>query len=153
MRIWPTDLDVMGEANNGRFLTLMDFGRFDLYFRMSSVRAAVSRNKWGAVVAGSSVRYRKRMFMFQKFTLYTRLLAADERWLYLGQSIERGDTIHVGGLVRVAVTDKNGSVPIARVAEEAGIEINQFVPDWIKSWDLSDQARPWVSMPDLNNTE
>ena len=149
MRVWPSDIDIMGETNNGRFLTLMDFGRYDLYFRLPWVREAVRRNNWGAVVAGSSVRYRKRLFAFQKFTLYTRLLAADDRWLYLGHSIERRDTIHVSGLFRIAVTDASGIVPVTKVAEEAGVEIKQFVPEWIKSWDESDQIRPWVTMPEI----
>ena len=30
MRVWPNDLDTNAHMNNGRYLTLMDLGRFDL---------------------------------------------------------------------------------------------------------------------------
>lgn len=29
LRVWPGDADVFMELNNGRHLTMMDFGRFD----------------------------------------------------------------------------------------------------------------------------
>src|SRR5687768_16441057 len=31
--VWPGDLDFFGHMNNGRFLTLMDSGRFDIMAR------------------------------------------------------------------------------------------------------------------------
>ena len=33
MTVMPGDIDVFMELNNGRFLTLMDFGRFDVAIR------------------------------------------------------------------------------------------------------------------------
>ena len=37
--VWPNDLDVNVHMNNGRFLSIMDLGRFDLSFRTDLGRA------------------------------------------------------------------------------------------------------------------
>ena len=55
-RIRPWDIDMFLEVNNGRVLTLYDLGRFDFSIRMGLAKA-LRQNKWGLVVAGSTVRY------------------------------------------------------------------------------------------------
>ena len=32
-RVWPTDLDILNHMNNGKYLSVMDIGRFDLMQR------------------------------------------------------------------------------------------------------------------------
>ena len=72
MMVLPTDIDVFLEVNNGRYLSLMDIGRFEFGYKIGLVDA-LKRRKWGLAVAGSSIRYRKRMHMFQRFTMHTRV--------------------------------------------------------------------------------
>ena len=59
-RCRPWDLDMFMEMNNGRVLTLYDLGRFDLSIR-SGLWDTLRAQRWGLAVAGSSVRYRKRV--------------------------------------------------------------------------------------------
>ena len=59
----PWDMDFFFELNNGRQLTLYDLGRFDLAVR-TGLSKTLKEKKWGLVVAGSTVRYRKRIRMF-----------------------------------------------------------------------------------------
>ncbi len=40
MRVWPSDIDIYPEMNNGRHLTLMDLGRIDLAGRTGLMRIA-----------------------------------------------------------------------------------------------------------------
>ena len=147
MRVWPGDIDIFLELNNGRYLTLMDFGRFD-YFRRLNWPKTPAGVKWGGAVAGVSIRYRKRMTLFKKFDLHTRLVALDDRWWYFCQTIEVGDTIYASALIRFAVLEGRRSAPVERVETALNTTFERKMPDWVKSWDESDSMRPWVSMRD-----
>lgn len=144
MIAWPTDLDVFMEINNGRYLSLMDISRFS-YGMKIGLPEVLKRRKWGLAVAGTSIRYRKRIHMFQKFMIHTRVVAVDERWIYFQHVIVRNGKWHVAALVRSAVTDKNGVVSTKEVSKELGEGWEYRMPDWVKHWDESDQMRPWES--------
>lgn len=73
MRVWPNDLDVNLHMNNGRYLTIMDIGRFDLIMRMGLMREA-RRRKWMPVLSAAKVRFPRELRLFQKFRLETRIL-------------------------------------------------------------------------------
>ena len=154
MHVWPGDIDIFMEVNNGRYLTLMDFGRFE-YFRRLSWMDKQNKGKWRwrGAVAGTSIRYRKRLHLFQKFTLSTKLVALDERWWYLGQTVERLGDIHASALVRFAVIDKHGLVPTTKIEDILEQDLDRKMPDWVKHWDDSDQMRPWVSMSKTEEVE
>ena len=71
--VLPNDLDVNLHMNNGRYLTIMDIGRFDLLMRMGLAREA-RRRKWMPVLSAAKVRFRRELRLFQKFTLESRIL-------------------------------------------------------------------------------
>ena len=52
-RVAPTDLDLLGHMNNGRYLTIMDLARLDLMTR-SGFWARLRRRGWYPVVAGQT---------------------------------------------------------------------------------------------------
>ena len=56
----PWDLDLWLELNNGRTLSIYDMGRLPIAKR-SGLLAALRRRSWGLTIAGSLVRYRKRI--------------------------------------------------------------------------------------------
>src|SRR4051812_49517605 len=88
LTVLPTDLDVNGHMNNGRYLTLMDLGRADLFLRIGLV-AAMRRYRWSGVVASVAVRYRRALDPFRRYELRSRLLCWDERWLFMEQRFTR----------------------------------------------------------------
>lgn len=143
LRVWPGDIDVFKELNNGRHLTMMDFGRFDMAARNGLLKLV--RNKgWGLAVAGASIRYRHRLHLFDKFELHTSVAGFDERWFYFHQEIRRNNKIHSSALIRTAVTSSKGIVNIYDVIRGLGIEPEKKpLPDWVKVWAESDEMRPW----------
>jgi acyl-CoA thioesterase FadM len=144
MRVWPGDIDVFKELNNGRHLTMMDFGRFDLASR-SGLLNLVRKKGWGLAVAGASVRYRHRLHLFNKFTLHTQVAGWDDRWFYFHQQIIRNNKIHSAALIRTAVTSSNGIVSIREVIKELGLKIEQKpLAKWVKAWAEADELRPWI---------
>ncbi len=143
MRVGLVDIDPFMELNNGRHLTLMDFGRFDLAMR-SGLMKVVKDNKWGLAVAGASVRYRHRLKYRQKFNLHSHLVGYDDKWFYFHQKTVSNGKIHSAALVRTAVTSKDGIVNSKKVLITMGYtDISYNVPDWVLAWAKSDEMRPW----------
>jgi len=142
MRVWPGDIDLYPEMNNGRHLTLMDLGRIDLAVRTGLMKTA-HRMGWGFAVAGASVRYRRRLRPFSGFTLLTRALGRDDRWLYFHQRTVRGGQTCSSALVRAGVTSKDGLVPAPDVLVAMGA--NGWAPElpgWVRAWIEADELRP-----------
>lgn len=148
-RCRPWDLDLFMEMNNGRVLTLYDLGRFSLSVRTGLVNV-LRQNKWGLAVAGSSVRYRKRIHAFNFVTMKTQLAGFDERWFFIAQSMWVNQQPCSSVLVRTCVTNaKTGkSIPTRTVAEALGAEdLHSGLPDWVQAWVEADAKRPWPPQP------
>ena len=146
---WPWDIDLWRELNNGRTLTLYDLGRIPMAAR-AGLLTALKDNRWGLTVAGSTIRYRRRIRMFERFTQKSRVLGWDARFLYVEQSMWKRDgecASHV--LIRTAITDANGIVAPARVAAALGLpETSPELPAWVEAWIAADAHRPWPPMQD-----
>ncbi|MEO0946349.1 MAG: acyl-CoA thioesterase [Pseudomonadota bacterium] len=143
LRVWPWDIDVFMELNNGRMLTLMDLGRFG-YFIRNGITTKLSKNGWYGTVAGTAVRYRRRITVFQKLELHTRVLGWDERFTYIDQSFWRGEECCAQAVIRTAIADGKGIVPTEQVAELLGYpKESPPLPDWVQAWAKAETQRPW----------
>lgn len=143
-RCWPWDLDPWNELNNGRTLTLYDLGRVPFATRIG-ITAILRSQRWGMTVAGSSVRYRRRIRMFQRIEMQSRVLGWDHRFIYIEQSRWRGDEALNHVLLRTAVTSAEGIVSPAKMVAamgQAGLE-SPALPDWVQAWIAADAGRPW----------
>lgn len=144
---WPWDLDAFLELNNGRTLTLFDLGRLGMAQRAGLVDV-LKRERWGLTMAGSSVRYRRRIHGFERFTVKSRAVCWDDKFTYIEQSMWKKDgecANHV--LYRAAVTDKNGIVAPERVLQAMNQSaVSPPMPDWIANWCQAEATRPWPPM-------
>ena len=86
LRAGINDIDHFGEINNGRQLTLMDLGRYDLGVRVGLIKVA-RKMKWGLAVGGISIRYRRRIPFLSKVELHTKVVGHDGRWFYFLQEM------------------------------------------------------------------
>ncbi|TLP45695.1 acyl-CoA thioesterase [Cohaesibacter sp. CAU 1516] len=146
-RCRPWDLDMFMEMNNGRVLTLYDLGRFDLSIRCG-LMDVLKRQKWGLAVAGSSVRYRKRVRLFDKVTMRSQVVGMDERWFYIAQSMWVAGEPTSSVLLRTCITARGRSIPTAEVRTAIGAPDWQLaIPDWVTSWNEADKIRPWPPAP------
>lgn len=143
VRIWPWDLDPWKELNNGRTLTLYDLGRLPMLKRMGYDRL-VKEKRWGATVAGNTTRYRRRVTLFQKLTMVSRVIGWDARFIYIEQSMWRGGDCTSAILIRTAVISKGGMVPAEQAMAALGVaEASPPLPDWVHAWIAGDAARVW----------
>lgn len=143
VRIWPWDLDPWRELNNGRTLTLYDLGRLPLLKRIGYDRL-VREKGWGATVAGNTTRYRRRITLFQKLTMVSRVIGWDARFIYIEQSMWRAGECTSGILIRSAVISKGGMIPATEAMLALGVTAaSPPLPDWVQAWIAGDAARPW----------
>jgi acyl-CoA thioesterase FadM len=140
---WPWDLDIWIELNNGRTLTLYDLGRLPLA-RRTGVESLLKQQRWGLTVAGSSVRYRRRVTVFSRLTMRTRCLGWDERFIYMDQSMWQGADCTSQALIRSAIVSKGGMVPPRDLALAMGVAPESPpLPDWVRAWTDAEATRPW----------
>lgn len=142
---WPWDLDPWLELNNGRTLSLYDLGRIPMAMRIGLV-SALRKSGWGMVVAGVSVRFRRRVRVFERLQMQSRVLGWDERFFYLLQSMWREQECVNEMLARMAITDrsKGGIVkPVELFSKITTQTVSPELPTWVYLWIDSENARPW----------
>lgn len=143
---WPWDLDIWMELNNGRTLTLLDLGRLPLARRVGLL-AALKAQGWGLTMAGVTVRYRRRVRMFDRFEIRSRCLGWDDRFIYIEQGMWRNGDCANHALYRAAVTDARGIVAPVRVMAAMGeSQVSPPLPPWVLTWIEAEAERPWPPM-------
>jgi len=134
-RVMPNDLDALLHMNNGVYLTLMDLGRTDLLLRSNAFHP-VRKKGWYPVLAAETIRFKRSLTLFQRFTIRTRVAGWDERSVYLEQLF-----ISKGKLIARAVVDarflkkQGGKVSPQELLEFLDIDSQSpELPEWIATW-------------------
>lgn len=133
-RVWPGDLDFFGHMNNGRFLTLMDSGRFDIMARIGFL-PVLRRNRWISVLGGADIRFLRPMRPFQRFELRSRVVCWDQKWFYIQQDFHSEGKMVATALVRGLMRAKGRSVPTGEALAAAGrAAASPPTPAWVRAW-------------------
>lgn len=140
-RVWPTDLDLLGHMNNGRYLTLLDLARMDIMVR-SGYWSAMSKKGWYPVVAGQTITYRRSLNPFMKFDIYTRIIGLNDHGVYLEQSFCVGEDVYAQAVIRARFLKKSGG----KVSNEELLEFigdmpaDLVLPEWIEQWSSANRG-------------
>ncbi len=134
-RVVPTDLDLLGHVNNGKYLTLMDVARIDLLTR-AGVWAALRARGWYPVVAGQTITYRRSLRLGQRFDVVSRAIGIDDRWVYVEQTFCVGEEVYARAVVRSRFLKRSGgSVERAELEELCGpAPVGLELPAWVQDW-------------------
>ncbi|SMX40193.1 hypothetical protein OCA8868_02312 [Octadecabacter ascidiaceicola] len=138
------DCDIFGEMNNGRILTLYEMGRFQAAVRMG-LWALLKKRRWGLTVAGTSIRYRKRITPFEKYETRTRIATWDERFVYIEQGMfKKNGECASNVLFRTAVVSKGRAVPTDELIKALNITDPRPEPaPWVTNWIEAEATRVW----------
>ncbi|HEX9935624.1 MAG TPA: thioesterase family protein [Longimicrobium sp.] len=132
--VLPTDLDLNGHMNNGRYLTLMDLGRVDLLVRLGIVRA-MRVNRWSGVVASVAVSFRRALNPFHRYELRSRLLGWDDRWFFMEQRFTRRGQLAAYGLVKIQFSGRSGRLRPQQVVSATGSTLESPpLPQAVLEW-------------------
>jgi acyl-CoA thioesterase FadM len=139
--VWPSDIDTYPEMNNGRYWTIMDLGRYDLAARTGLMQMA-RRKGWFFVVAGGSIRYRRRLPPFSRFLLRTSLVGHDGRWFYFVQEFVRRGQMAAQAVVRAGLRTEKELIPSETILKSYGRETwSPPLPDWVQAWTKAEDVR------------
>jgi len=133
-RVWPTDLDLNLHMNNGRYLTLMDLGRMQLLVTPRLAWPLLKR-RCMPVVAAISIQYRRPLSPFQRFTLHTRILGWDDKWVFMEQRFETARGTAAVAVVKGAILEGRRTMPTQALMDLAGITgESPPLPPEIQAW-------------------
>jgi acyl-CoA thioesterase FadM len=124
-RCMPRAIDMLLEMNNGRNLTLYDLRRFNLSIRIGLAKA-LRKKTWGLVVADGSVRYRRRVKIIDKVSIYAQVVGFDDRWIYVAQSMCVSGQSSSFVLLRTGITGAGKTISTDEVLEAMNINSTQF---------------------------
>jgi acyl-CoA thioesterase FadM len=137
MRVWPNDLDLNMHMNSGRYLSMMDIGRVEILARTRLLRRVLKRG-WRPMVGATFIRYRKSLLPFERFTVRSRIVCWDEKWIYFEHSMERRGEIAAHAYVRGLMRGREGNVKPRELLALAGSEgmPSPPMPQAIERWRL-----------------
>ena len=89
------------------------------------------------------MRYRKRVTVFDKLEMRSKIIGYDARFLYIVQSMWHKGEATSSALFRLAVTG-NGIVPSDEWTAALDLpEWNPTLPDWVQAWVEAEGQRAW----------
>tara|TARA_B100000900_G_C20062379_1_gene506506 strand:+ start:14 stop:535 length:522 start_codon:yes stop_codon:yes gene_type:complete len=134
LMVMPQDIDPFLELNNGRYVTLLDLGRFGFGVNVD-ITKFLKENNWSLTITGTFNNYRHRLRLFQRFQLKTKILGYDENWFYFFQKAVRNNKTYMASLVKFSFTSKNGIVLPKKVVEAMGENYDPTkIDDWVKDF-------------------
>lgn len=119
LRVWPGDLDLYLHMNNGRYLSLMDLGRLDFIIRVGML-PLMRRQGWRPLLAAATTRFWRSLKPFTRFSLHTRLVWWDEKWIYLDQEMIQDSHLAAQGMMKMVIKSPQGTVPPPQAARALG---------------------------------
>lgn len=134
MRVLPVDLDLLMHVNNGMYFSYMDFGRWDMIFRNGIYDLSV-RKGWYSVVAGETIKFRRSLKLWDKFTIKSKVIGSDERYFFIRQIFLKGSEVMAIGLVKVRFLKRSGgTVSPSEVSQEFDGESVELLPELSQEW-------------------
>jgi acyl-CoA thioesterase FadM len=82
LRVLPNDIDINFHMNNGRYLTICDLNRIDVFARSGLLKAMMKRG-WIPVIAEHTMTYKKPLDLFQKYEVKLAVLKWDDKFFYM----------------------------------------------------------------------
>jgi len=139
-RVWPTDLDINLHMTNSRYLALMDLGRTNLLLQ-SGLWKFIRQEKLAPVIAGSLVRFRRPINLFDRITLTTQVIGWDAKWMFIEHRLERRGELACQAIVKGVFVGKAGSVAPSVIAKGLGQDAaSPPLPAWIAGWLAAEYA-------------
>ena len=119
MRVSPADVDPYLHLNNGRYLTLMDIGRYQMALRTGMFQM-MWRRQWWPVLGTAVIQYRRELRLFERFDLVTRFTTWHGKWFFVEQRFEKDGHLYADAIVRGVFRYRGRSIPCGEVVTALG---------------------------------
>lgn len=114
LRTLPNDLDINLHMNNGRFLTICDLNRVDLFIRTGLARVML-RRRWMPVIADHTMSYRRPLKLWEPYEVSLQLTHWDDKYFYMTHTFMAGDRVAATGTSKGMIRSRDGVVAPSEV--------------------------------------
>jgi len=109
LRVLPNDLDINLHMNNGRYLTICDLNRVDLFIRSGLVKS-MRKRKWFPVITEHTMVYKKSLHLFERFTAELELTHWDEKFFYMTHTLSNAERVVATGTSKGAIRSRTAVI-------------------------------------------
>lgn len=96
LRVLPNDLDLNFHMNDGRYVTICDLNRIDLFIRTGLMRSMFKRG-WIPVIAEHTMSYKRPLNLFDSYVVKTEVTHVDEKYFYMNHVFIRDERVVAAG--------------------------------------------------------
>lgn len=114
LRTLPNDLDINFHMNNGRYLTICDLNRVDVFIRTGLAKVMLQR-KWMPIIADHTMTYKKPLQLWERFEVALEMTHWDEKYFYMTHTFTSGGRVAAVGTSKGVVRSREGVVAPADV--------------------------------------
>lgn len=123
LRVLPNDIDINLHMNNGRYLTICDLTRVDMFIRTGLARTMVNE-KWMPVISEHTMKYKKALKLFQKYEIKMEVTDWDDRSFHMLHTFIVGNRVVAEGTSLGIIVSKTGVVPPIEVIKKVTGRLN-----------------------------
>ena len=118
LRVLPNDLDINFHMNNGRYLTICDLNRVDLFIRTGLLKAMFKRG-WIPVIAEHTMIYKKPLGLFDRYEVLLDVTHSDDKYFYMTHTFIKDGVIVAEGTSKGCVYARGVGVISPAAARDA----------------------------------
>jgi len=123
LRVLPNDIDINFHMNNGRYLTICDLTRVDLFIRTGLAKIMI-KEKWMPVISEQAIKYKKALKMFQKYTVKMEIISRDKKSFKMLHTFHAEGRIVAEGSSNGVIISKSGVIPPEKVMDTLAARLN-----------------------------
>ena len=139
LRVTRGDVEAT-RMNNGRYLTLMDLGRFTLTLR-GGYLPVLARRRWYPLVSGVMIRFGRSLSVGTTFDLSTRIACWDRRHFFLEQWFEQGGDLRARAFVKALFMGPGGPIGTHEFLSAGGFPPDSPpFPEGVQAWQAAESA-------------
>lgn len=123
LRVLPNDIDINLHMNNGRYLTICDLTRVDMFIRTGLAKTMI-KEKWIPVISEHTMKYKKPLKLFQKYIIKMEITGWDDKSFKMLHTFVVNDRIVAEGTSCGVIVSKKGVIPPVDVMEKVASRLN-----------------------------
>lgn len=106
----PTYIDIYKHINNAKYLHIYEKARWDFGIKTGMTKLMIEK-KYLFLIISAEVSYIKELKFGQKFEVYTKIIATDDKYYYFEQQMKRGEVLHNHAFFKVLIAGRKKVSP------------------------------------------
>ncbi|OED43187.1 hypothetical protein ACH42_10855 [Endozoicomonas sp. (ex Bugula neritina AB1)] len=116
LRVLPNDLDINMHMNNGRYLTICDLSRVDMFIR-TGLAKSMYKEDWIPVISEHTMKYKRPLKPFQKYEVTMEIVSWDDKFFQMEHEFIVNGKVLAEGTSSGCVLSKSGVIAPDQVME------------------------------------